>query len=313
MRESSISDTIRSYSRELGFDACGFSQAEEISSHHRDGLKAWLDKGYHADMGYMENHFNKRCNPALLVEGAKTVISLAMNYYPEVLQSEANPLFAYYAYGKDYHDVVKDRLKQLLTYIGTVIPNVQGRVFCDTAPVMERYWAARSGIGFVGKNSLLIIPGKGSYFFLGQVIVDVELDYDKPISRSCGTCRRCIEACPTRAIVDEGVIDCNRCISYQTIENRKEIDRFVEERMNGYVYGCDICQKVCPWNRFATASTIEEFKPSIDFLSLNTERLMNLSVDEYRHLFKGSAVKRAKLEGLKRNIKALIDGAEDNI
>lgn len=312
MKDKSISENIKKYIYELGFDACGFAKAEEIELDIKDKFKIWLDRGYHAEMGYMENHFEKRCNPSLLVEGAKSVISLAMNYYPDVKQENSNPQFAYYAYGKDYHDIVKDKLKQLLAYIETIAPNVQGRVFCDTAPLMERYWAARSGIGFIGKNSLLIIPNKGSFFFLGQVVVNIALDYDKPIDRSCGKCQRCIEACPTHAIVKEKVIDCNRCISYQTIENRGEIDPFVAERMSGYVYGCDICQKVCPWNRFATKTHIEEFKPSSDFLSLNTEGLLNLSEEEYRRIFKGSAVKRAKLDGLRRNIKALVE-SKNNI
>lgn len=308
--QTSISEAIKAYSYKLGFAACGFAKAEEIDATDKDALRLWLDMGYHAEMGYMENHFDKRCNPSLLVEGAKTVISLALNYYPNTKQDNKHPQFAYYAYGNDYHDLAKERLRELLSYIETLAPNVQGRVFCDTAPLMERYWAARSGIGFIGKNSLLIIPNKGSFFFLGQIVVNIELDYDKAIDRSCGTCKRCIEACPTHAIVKDRVIDCNRCISYQTIENRGEIDPYVAKRMNGYVYGCDICQKVCPWNRFASGTDIHEFTPSIDFLSLNADRLNNLSEDEYRHIFKGSAVKRAKLDGLRRNIKAWQESGE---
>lgn len=302
-----ISQQIKDFAYSLGFDACGFCKAETVADQEQTHLRQWLDMDYHAGMGYMANHFDKRCNPTLLVEGAKSIICVALNYYPEKKQPVEAPQFAYYAYGKDYHDVMKEKLQGLFDYIKTLNPLLTGRVFCDTAPVLERYWAAKSGIGFVGKNSLLIIPNKGSYFFLGELIVDMELDYDMPINVSCGNCRRCVDACPTQAIVEEKVIDSNLCISYQTIENKGEIDSRVASKMGKRIYGCDACQQVCPWNRYATANRTAEFAPSEAFLAISEEYLERMNVEEYQQLFKGSAVKRAKLEGLKRNLAMLKD------
>lgn len=296
---------IKEYAYTLGFDACGICKAECVEADDVQQLKEWLDGSFHAGMDYMANHFDKRTDPQLLVEGAKSIISLALNYYPDTKQSPDHPQFAYYAYGKDYHDVMKVKLQQLFDYIKTLIPALQGRVFCDTAPIMERYWAAKAGIGFIGKNSLLIIPKKGSYCFLGELILNIELQYDKPLEISCGRCTRCIDACPTTAIVSPKVINANKCISYQTIENKGEIDSSVIDSLNNRFYGCDICQQVCPWNNYARPHKTPEFQPSEAFLALSTERLENLSVEEYQRVFKGSAVKRAKYSGLKRNLEAL--------
>lgn len=300
-----ITDFIRQAAYSLGFDACGFSKARAIEDTAQERVKSWLDNSYNAEMEYMANHFDKRCNPTLLVEGSRSIVSLALNYYPENKQEESAPQFAYYAYGKDYHDIVKAKLQQLFDTIKVEIPTLEGRIFCDTAPVLERYWAAQSGIGFIGKNSLLIIPRKGSFFFLGELILNIELEYDEPLTTWCGNCTRCIDACPTQAIVEPKVIDSNRCISYQTIENKGEIELSIVPLLSNRVYGCDICQKVCPWNRYAHPHSTPEFNPSEDFLSLDEVRITELSVDEYQKIFKGSAIKRAKLSGLKRNIEAL--------
>ncbi|WP_165041891.1 tRNA epoxyqueuosine(34) reductase QueG [Dysgonomonas sp. ZJ709] len=302
--EISLSRQIKDYAYNLGFDACGFCKAESIGE-EKLHVKDWLDKSYNADMDYMANHFDKRCDPTLLVEDSHSIICLALNYYPDVKQSPEAPQFAYYAYGKDYHVVMKEKLQQLFDYIKTLIPTLEGRVFCDTAPILERYWAAKAGIGFIGKNSLLIIPKKGSYFFLGELIVNIELEYDKPLSLSCGNCTRCIDACPTKAIVEPKVINANRCISYQTIENKGEIDEAIKPLLNNRFYGCDICQQVCPWNKYARPHNTSAFKPSEAFMSLDFDKLDNLSVENYQQIFKGSAVKRAKYSGLKRNIEAL--------
>lgn len=296
---------IKDYAYSLGFDACGICKAEPVDIEQQKHFKEWIDNSFHADMDYMARNTDKRSDPTLLVEGSQSVICLALNYYPEIKQPEEQPQFAYYAYGKDYHDIVKVKLQQLYDYIKSLNPLLEGRAFVDTAPVLERYWAAKAGLGFIGKNSLLIIPKKGSYFFLGELIVNLELEYDTPLSLSCGNCTRCIDACPTKAIVEPKVVNAKRCISYQTIENKGEIDDQIVPMLNNRFYGCDICQQVCPWNRYAKPHKVEEFKPSQSFLSLSYERLENLTVEEYQRIFKGSAVKRAKYAGLKRNLDAL--------
>ncbi|MBK5720276.1 tRNA epoxyqueuosine(34) reductase QueG [Dysgonomonas sp. Marseille-P4677] len=296
---------IKEYAYSLGFDACGVCEAEEVDLENQRGYKDWISSSFHANMEYMNRNAEKRLNPTVLVEGARSIICVALNYYPEVKQPEDHPQFAYYAYGKDYHDVVKAKLQMLYDYIKSLNPELEGRCFVDTAPVLERYWAAKAGIGFIGKNSLLIIPKKGSYFFLGELILNLELDYDIPLSNSCGNCTRCIDACPTSAIVTPKVINAKKCISYQTIENKGEIDEDIIPNLNNRFYGCDICQQVCPYNRYARSLSAEEFKPSDAFLGLSFDRLNSLSVEEYQSIFKGSAVKRAKYTGLKRNLEAL--------
>lgn len=300
-----ISLQIKDYAYSLGFDACGICKAEPIELEEQQYFKDWISHSYHADMDYMARNSEKRCNPTLLVEGSRSVISVALNYYPETKQLQENPQFAYYAYGKDYHDVVKSKLQTLLDYIKSLEPTTEGRAFVDTAPILERYWAAKAGLGFIGKNSLLIIPKKGSYFFLGELIINLELTYDTPLNLSCGNCTRCLDACPTSAIVKPRVVNASKCISYQTIENRGEIDEQVISKMNNRFYGCDICQQVCPWNRYSQPHQTEEFNPSQAFLDLSFDRLDKLSVEDYQKIFKGSAVKRAKFTGLKRNLEAL--------
>lgn len=299
------SQQIKDFANKLGFDACGICKAEPIDNESRKEYELWLANGFHADMDYLGRNVEKRFDPRLLVEGSKSIICVALNYYPENKQPLDHPQFSYYAYGKDYHEVVKNKLYKLLSYIKSLVPHAEGRAFVDTAPVLERYWAEKAGLGFVGKNSLLIIPQKGSYFFLGELIINLELDYDSPINISCGNCSRCIENCPTKAICNGKIIDSDKCISYQTIENKGEIGNTIIPSLNNWVYGCDICQQVCPFNRFAKPAKTAEFKPSKAFLDLSFSKLDELTEDEYLEIFKGSAVKRAKYTGLKRNFEVL--------
>lgn len=298
-----FSEEIKEEALRLGFDACGICRA--VDSGEEDRYMRWLDGNRQATMSYMERNIEKRLDPRLLVDGAKSIVSVALNYYPHKKQPSHAPQFAYYAYGKDYHDVVKGKLKQLFEFIRLRHPNVTGRYFSDSAPVLERFWAAQAGIGFIGKNTLLIIPGKGSFFFLGELIIDHELDYDSPISENCGSCMRCIDACPTDAIEMPFLVNANKCISYQTIENRGEISPEIAPRLKNYVFGCDICQKVCPWNRLSNPHGTPEFMPSEDFLSIDLIKLREMSEEEYQLLFRGSAVKRTKFAGLKRNVTAI--------
>ncbi len=304
------STQIKEYARSLGFDTCGICKAEPVDADSQQYFQDWLNSSYQADMDYMARNEDKRLDPTLLVEGARSVICVALNYYPEKKQPEDHPQFAYYAYGKDYHDVVKAKLQQLFDYIRSVEPLAEGHPFVDTAPVLERYWAAKAGLGFIGKNSLLIIPKMGSFFFLGELIVNLELEYDTPLNLSCGRCTRCLDACPTKAIVQAKVVDANKCISYQTIENKGAISASVIPYLSNRFYGCDICQQVCPWNRYSRPHGTKEFDPSQAFLDLSYDKLDNLTEEEYRRIFKGSAVKRAKFNGLKRNLEALKQSKE---
>lgn len=305
-----LTDQIKEFALSLGFDACGICKAEEVDEVNRQSFNNWVDHSFHADMDYMTRNTEKRFYPTLLVEGSKSIISVALNYYPQIKQPAEYPQFAYYAYGKDYHDVVKGKLLELYDYIRSLEPRVEGRAFVDTAPILERYWAARAGIGFIGKNSLLIIPKKGSFFFLGELIINLELEYDTPLNLSCGNCTRCMEACPTRAITSPRTIDSYRCLSYQTIENKKEIAKDLIPLLNNRYYGCDICQQVCPWNRYSQPHKTKEFNPSDAFLDLSFDKLDELTEEEYRTIFKGSAVKRAKYWGLKRNLEAIRSSKE---
>lgn len=307
-----LSRQIKDYAYSLGFDACGICRCEPVDVEEQQHLSRWVEDSFNGDMGYMAQNMDKRNNPTLLVENSRSIICVALNYYPHTKQPEEHPQFAYYAYGKDYHDIVKGKLRQLFDYIKGLEPATEGRIFVDTAPMLERYWAAKAGLGFIGKNSLLIIPKKGSYFFLGELVVNLELEYDSPLNLSCGNCRRCLDACPTKAIVSPKVVNANRCISYQTIENKGEIDKEIVPRLNNRFYGCDICQQVCPWNRYARPHDTEAFNPSQAFLDLSHGKLESLTIEEYQQIFKGSAVKRAKYTGLKRNLEAL-KHSENNI
>ncbi len=300
-------ELIKTKAQELGFDDCAIAPASELAV-DKEYLKDWLDKGYQGQMHYMNNHFEKRINPSLLVEGAKSVIVLLTNYYPgkdKIPQN--NYKFARYAYGEDYHYVLKDRLRKLFDYIKSeVYTALEGRVFVDSAPVLERALAAQAGLGWIGKNSNLIHPKLGSYVFISELIINLELPYGKAIKDACGGCSRCMDACPTGAIVSERVIDAKKCISYQTIENRAEIPEELTGKFNNWIYGCDICQEVCPWTWKSRPHQMSEFLPNNYLLTLQKEDWHTLDKEMYAKIFKKSAVKRAKYEGLMRNINFVI-------
>jgi len=268
-------------------------------------LEEWLKRGYQGSMSYLENHFDKRLNPTLLVPGAKSVISLVYNYYPKKDLAHENPgnlKIAKYAYGEDYHFVIKEKLKTFLTKIQQEIGAVNGRAFVDSAPVHERAWAAKSGLGWIGKNSLLLNRSMGSFFFLAELIVDIELEYDGPIKDYCGTCTACMDACPTDAIPQPYVVDGSKCISYFTIELKEELPAAVKGKFENWVFGCDICQDVCPWNSFSQSNQESRFQPHPDLEKMSMQDWKEITEDVFEILFKKSAVKRTKLEGLKRNI-----------
>ncbi len=271
-------------------------------------LEAWLRQGYHGKMAYMENHFEKRIDPRKLVEGARSVVTLLYNYYTDKKQTDPEaPKIATYAYGKDYHFVVKDKLKILMQTVAEQIGEVHGRCFVDSAPVLERDWAKRSGVGWIGKNTLLLHPRQGSYFFLAELIIDLDLVYDDPIKDYCGTCTRCIDACPTEAISPEGyVVDGSKCISYLTIELKDAIPESLQPKMDGWMFGCDVCQQVCPWNRFATPHREPDFEPQAALLETPKAEWEEITEEVFQALFKNSAVKRTKYAGLKRNIAAAL-------
>lgn len=294
---------IRTEAQRLGFSMLGFAKAELMDEEARH-LEAWLNRGYHGQMHYMANHFDKRVDPRELVPGAKSVISLLYNYHNPVKQADPEaPKISQYAYGKDYHFVIKDKLKSLLHFIEENIGQVNGRCFVDSAPVLERDWAKRAGLGWTGRHTLLIHPKAGSYFFLAELILDLELEYDAPMRDYCGTCRRCIDACPTEAISPQGyLLDGSKCISYLTIELREAIPDAFKGKMDNWMFGCDVCQEVCPWNRFSTPHQEPDFEPHPDLLGMKKKDWEEVTQEVFNQVFKQSAVKRTKLEGLKRNI-----------
>jgi epoxyqueuosine reductase len=294
---------IKAIAAQLGFTFCGISKAEFLEE-DAPRLEEWLKRGYQGKMSYLENYFDKRLDPTLLVPGAKSVISLVYNYYPQKDLATASSLkLAKYAYGEDYHFVIKDKLKDFLIQIHDQIGEVQGRAFVDSAPVMERTWAKKSGVGWTGKNSLLLNRSMGSFFFLAELIVDVELEYDGPIKDYCGTCTACMDACPTDAIPEPYVVDGSKCISYYTIELKEEIPTEVKGKFENWIFGCDICQDVCPWNRFARPNQESRFNPHPDLEKMTDHDWKEITDDVFQKLFKNSAVKRTQLEGLRRNIK----------
>jgi epoxyqueuosine reductase len=294
---------IKQKAQELGFFYCGISKAEFLEEEALR-LEAWLNQQRHGKMSYMENHFDKRLDPRLLVDGAKSVISLLLNYYTEEKQSDLTaPKISKYAYGEDYHDVIKDKLRQLMQFIETEIGEVSGRVFVDSAPVMDKAWAKKSGLGWIGKNSNLIHPKSGSFFFIAELIIDLELEADGPIKDYCGTCTKCIDACPTDAIIEPYVVDGSKCISYLTIELKDALlPTEFKGKMDNWAFGCDVCQDVCPWNRFSLLHNEPRFEPSENLLQLSKSDWQDLSEEVFNELFKLSAVKRTKFQGLKRNI-----------
>jgi epoxyqueuosine reductase len=306
MQLSDRSLLLKEKARSLGFFLCGIARAE-LMQEEAVNLEKWLSQNYHGEMTYMANHFDKRIDPTVLVPQAKSVISLAYNYFQEEKQSDDEaPKIAMYAYGKDYHKVVRKKLNQLFGWIKETFGDVDGRVFVDSAPILERDWAKRSGLGWVGKNTMLIHPKKGSYFFLAEIILDLDFQYDHPISDYCGTCTRCIDACPTEAINPKGYfMDGSKCISYLTIELKNQIPPDYQHKMDNWMFGCDICQQVCPWNRFATPHDEPDFIPSETLIAMTKNEWIELTEPAYNNLFEGSAVKRAKFAGLKRNIEYL--------
>lgn len=299
----SRSQKIKQKAADLGFFLCGIAKADFMEEEARR-LETWLNQHYQGEMSYMDNHFDKRTDPRLLVPGAKSVISLAYNYYSIEKQSDPEaPKISTYAYGSDYHKVVKKKLKTLFQWMSDTFGSVEGRCFVDSAPVLERDWAKRSGNGWVGKNTMLIHPKKGSFFFLSEIISDLELEYDTPMKDYCGTCTRCIDACPTKAISPQGyIMDGSRCISYLTIELKNQLPEEFKEKMDNWAFGCDICQDVCPWNRFSSPHEEELFHPKPALLAMTKEEWLEMDNVLFDRLFEGSAVKRTGFTGLKRNI-----------
>jgi epoxyqueuosine reductase len=290
---------IKNKAKELGFDFCGISKADFLESEAKL-LETWLNRNYNGKMAYMANYFDKRLDPRLLVDGAKSVITFILNYYPEEELTEQDYKISKYAYGTDYHFVIKDKLASLLADMQKEIGEINARVFVDSAPVMDKVWAKKGGVGWVGKHSNLINRKIGSFFFIGEIICDIELDYDGPIKDYCGTCTACIDACPTDAIAEPYVVDGSKCISYLTIELKENIPTEFKDKMENWAFGCDICQDVCPWNSFAKPHKTAEFLPNEDLKNLNNWE--EITQEVFSKTFKNSAIKRTKYQGLLRNI-----------
>ncbi len=293
---------IKQEAKRLGFDYCGISKAEFLEE-EAPRLEHWLKNNMQGQMSYMQNYFDKRLDPRLLVPCAKSVVSMMLNYYPKQ-QQKTNDTYkiSKYAYGQDYHDVIKDKLQQLLLFIREHIGEIDGRCFVDSAPVLDKAWAKRSGLGWIGKNSNLINKQSGSFFFIAELIIDLELEYDGAIKDYCGSCTRCIDACPTEAIVSPYVVDGSKCISYLTIELKDNIPSSFKSKMDDWVFGCDVCQDVCPWNRFSKPHTEPRFNTNEELLGFSKKDWIELTEETFRRVFKQSAVKRTKYAGLKRNI-----------
>ncbi|UPQ80125.1 tRNA epoxyqueuosine(34) reductase QueG [Flavobacterium azooxidireducens] len=304
MNKDHLSSIIKSEAKRLGFLSCGISKAGFLEE-EAPRLESWLNKNMNGQMSYMENHFDKRLDPTLLVDGAKSVISLLLNYYPSEFQNEESYKISKYAYGQDYHFVIKEKLKELLHFIQTEIGEVSGRAFVDSAPVLDKAWAAKSGLGWMGKNTNLITQKVGSFYFIAELIVDLELEYDNPTTDHCGSCTACIDACPTEAIVAPYVVDGSKCISYFTIELKENIPTEMKDKFDNWVFGCDVCQDVCPWNRFSKSHNEPLFQANPELLSFTKKDWEEITEDVFKKVFKNSAVKRTKLEGLKRNVEFL--------
>ncbi|MFA5556894.1 MAG: tRNA epoxyqueuosine(34) reductase QueG [Flavobacteriaceae bacterium] len=296
------SQFIKSEAQRLGFLSCGISKVEFLEE-EAPRLEKWLSENRNGKMQYMENHFDKRLNPALLVDGAKSVVSLLLNYYPEKTQRQDSFKISKYAYGQDYHHLIKEKLKELLHSIQENIGEVGGRVFVDSAPVLDKAWAQKSGLGWVGKNTNLISKKVGSFFFVAELILDIELEYDNPtMTDHCGSCTRCIDACPTQAIISPYVVDGSKCISYYTIELKENIPQEVKGKFDDWVFGCDVCQDVCPWNRFSVPHSEPLLNPKEEILSFSKQDWIDITEETFSKVFQKSAVKRTKFEGFKRNI-----------
>ena len=301
MNRAEASKIVKRLAREQGFDACGISAAGFLEE-EATGLENWLNAGFHGTMSWMERHFDERLDPRKLVPGAKSVISVVLNYFPNEGQRADAPKISKYAYGRDYHKVIRGKLKRMLLCIQDEIGEVSGRGFVDSAPVMDRAWARKSGLGWVGKHSLLLSKGSGSYFFIGALIVDIELEPDGPTTDHCGSCTACIDACPTSAIVAPTVVDSNKCISYLTIEYKGALPSEYQEKMEDWVYGCDICQDVCPWNRFSTPHTESDFNIRDAIQNNDWETWEEVTHELWEEITKGSAMRRVGFDGFKRNL-----------
>ena len=292
---------IKSEAQRLGFLSCGISKSGFLEA-EAPRLEKWLNQNQHGQMAYMENHFDKRLNPNLLVDDAKSVVSLLLNYYPSETQIEDTYKISKYAYGQDYHFVIKEKLKELLFSIQENIGEVSGRAFVDSAPVLDKAWAAKSGLGWIGKNSNLITKTIGSFYFIAELIIDLELDYDHATTDHCGSCTACLDACPTEAIVAPYVVDGSKCISYFTIELKDNLPQEMKGKFDDWAFGCDVCQDVCPWNRFSKSHNEPLFNPNAELLSMTKKDWEEITKETFETVFKNSAVKRTKWEGLKRNI-----------
>ncbi len=300
---------IKTEAKRLGFLSCGVSKAGFLEE-EAPRLEKWLNQNMHGEMRYMENHFDKRLDPTKLVDDARSVISLLLNYYPEenhsqLLSGEDSYKISKYAYGHDYHHVIKTKLRQLQEFISEEIGEVKGRAFVDSAPVLDKAWAVKSGLGWTGKHSNVLTQKVGSFYFIAELIVDLDLEYDLPVTDHCGSCTACIDACPTQAIVDPYVVDGSKCISYFTIELKNEIPGSVKEQFDDWMFGCDICQDVCPWNRFSKSHNEPLFNPNPEILDMTKKDWDEISEDVFRKVFQKSAVKRTKFDGLTRNIRFL--------
>lgn len=300
MNKSQCTNLIKQKAGLLGFEYCGISKAEFLEE-HANRLEMWLNSGHHGKMNYMENYFEKRLDPTKLVPGSKSVISLIYNYYPVKKLQNKKFKIARYAYGDDYHLVIKEKLRKLLEYIRAQVGEVNGRVFVDSAPVMERQWAQKSGIGWIGKNSLLLNKNMGSYFFLAELIIDLDLEYDEPVNDYCGTCTKCIDTCPTDAISPTGEVNASKCISYLTIELQDEIPNEFKLKMNDWIFGCDICQEVCPWNRFSKPNEEPAFAPN-EIQRIGEKEWIEITKEVFDEIFKYSPLKRKGYDGIKNTI-----------
>ncbi|MDC3259630.1 tRNA epoxyqueuosine(34) reductase QueG [Flavobacteriaceae bacterium] len=304
-QKAKYSKIIKEKAKGLGFLSCGIAKAGFLQE-EAPKLEQWLQEGRHGKMSYMENHFDKRLDPTVLVPGAKSVVSLLLNYHTEEKQSDPEaPKISTYAYGQDYHTVIKEKLTQLMFHLRDEIGEIDGRVFVDSAPVMDKAWASKAGLGWVGKNTNLISKQVGSFFFIAELIIDLELEYDLPVADHCGSCTACLDACPTEALTAPYQIDGSKCISYATIELKEAIPDTFRDKMEGWAFGCDICQTVCPWNRFATPHQETAFMPKKELLDFTSKEWHELTEETFKRVFQKSAVKRAKFSGLERNIKFL--------
>jgi epoxyqueuosine reductase len=312
--EKTLTQKIKEKALQIGFHKVGVARAEALPR-EREYLEDWLARGFHAEMRWMEREPEKRADPQLLLENAKSVISIALNYFTPHKHDDSpeNGKVSRYAWGDDYHDVLKEKLRRLETYITEISPTINMKICVDTAPIMDKAWAQRAGLGWIGKHSNLITREYGSWVFLGEILLDIELEYDAPETQDfCGSCTACLDACPTNAIVEPRVIDSNRCISYQTIELRDErLSDEIAENLNGWLYGCDVCQDVCPWNRFEKPTEEKRFEPRIGNVSPDLNEIANLAHEKYVERFRRSAMKRAKLAGLQRNARALLSKAKN--